>query len=188
MSVSRVIEFSFSVLAAFIILVFVSFLSLRPMLKQVRLEAGREWTGFAAAVSRRDQALPGVIEALRGYESGHAYLAGKLLEARSISLRPTDPDKFVAAVDVTEGCLIQIEEMVGSGRDLDSYPPFAVHWKRVEKIGREVRLRRMQYNMRAALYNGLLNAFPQNIMASVFGFVPLKVYRPASVSNELRPR
>jgi LemA protein len=176
MKLSRIIEFCCSVLLAFLILVVISFLTMRPVLQDVRLEAVAEWDGFLRAVRDRNDALPGMVEALKGFQPGHAKLGEGLLEARSISSRSSDPSGIVAAVDETERLLIQIENLAAAKPALRQYPPFATQWKKITVTTQRVTTRRKNYNSAAKLYNQLLTPFPQNLLAAVFGFVPLETY------------
>lgn len=173
---SRIIEFCFSFLVAFLALSVISFLSLRPVLKEVRFEARAEWDGFVRAVKERNELLPGLIEAVKGFEPGHTRLAESLLEARSISVRATDPSGLVAAVDDIERCLVQIDNLAKTRSGLEQYPPFAGNWKRVVKLTQRISWLRSTYNADVRLYNHLLTPFPQNFITSAFGFVPLTDY------------
>jgi LemA protein len=176
MTPARVIEFCCSVLVAFLILVVVSFLTMRPVLQDVRLEAVAEWDGFLRAVRDRNEAVPGLVEALKGFEPGHAKLAEGLLEARSVSSRSSDPAGIVAAVNEIERHLLQIENLALAKPALYQYPPFASHWKKVTATTQRVTSMRRNYGAAAKLYNQLLTPFPQNLLATVFGFVPLENY------------
>lgn len=182
MSLSRVIEFCFALLVAFLLVVFVSFVSLRPILNETRMEAKAEWAGFSRAVSSRNEALPGLAEAIRGFEAGHAKLAEKILEARSVSMRSSDPDVIVASVDQMDRFLGQIEKLAQTNRDLERYVPFDTQWKRSLQATYRISYARKCYNANAASYNRLLRPFPQNLLAAAFGFLPLKEY-PASRST-----
>lgn len=183
MKLSRVIEFCCSVLLAFLVLVVIAFLTMRPVLQDVRLEAVAEWDGFIRAVRDRNDALPGLVEALRGFEPGHAKLAEGLLESRSVSSRYSDPAGIVAAVDELERLLIQVESLALARPSLNQYPPFAVQWKKIAITTQRVASRRNNYNSAAKLYNQLLTPFPQNLLATVFGFVPLEAYPPAAAAS-----
>ncbi len=99
MTVSRVVEFSFSFIIAFLVLILISFLTLRPMLKGINLEARADWDAFRRAVAERNELLPGMMEGLRGFQPGLAKLAEKVIETRGISLRAVDQDAIVASVD-----------------------------------------------------------------------------------------
>lgn len=176
MRLSRIIEISFTILIAFIIICVISFLTLRPSIQSIRSEVKDDWESFEKAVQERNLALPGLIEALRGFETGHSKLVEKLTEARSVSMIPGSPDRFVAAVDDMDRQLEQIDQLSRTSPELSQYPPFAVHWNRVKGKSMGVRITRAKYNSGVRLYNGLLEAFPQNMISSLFGFVPLSSY------------
>ncbi|HMK34591.1 MAG TPA: LemA family protein [Desulfomonilaceae bacterium] len=186
MTLSKVIEICCSILVAFLILVLISFLTMRPVLQEVRLEAGSEWDGFLRSVRDRNEALPGLAEAIRGFEPGHARLAEGLLEARSVSLRSADPVGMVAAVDEIERLLMQIENLTLAKPGLSQYPPFLSQWKKVVTTSRRVAFNRKNYSNAAKVYNRLLMPFPQNILATVFGFVPLENYPVAGTIGDDR--
>jgi LemA protein len=178
MTPARIVEFCCSVLLAFLILVVISFLTMRPVLQNVRLEAGSAWDGYLRAVRDRNDALPGLVEALRGFEPGNAKLAEGLLEARSISSRSSESAGIVAAVDEIDRYLIQIENLAQAKPALNQYPPFASQWKKVVVTTQRVTSTRKNYSAAARLYNQLLTPFPQSLLAAVFGFVPLETYPP----------
>ena len=175
-SLSRVIEFCFALLVAFLVLVVISFASLRPTLNEARMEAKAEWAAFLRAVAARNEAIPGLVEAIRGFESGHAKLVEKILEARSVSMRSNDPDVIVATVAQMDRFLAQVERLAQSNRDLSGYAPFDEHRKRTLQSTYRINCARKSYNANAASYNRLLMPFPQNLLTSVFGFLPLKEY------------
>lgn len=158
------------------VLTIISFLTLRPTLNEVRTEAKTEWDAFLGAVNERYELLPGLVEAIKAYEPGHGRLVEKSLAARSVAMRSRDPDSIVASVDDIERYLDQMRRLVLSQPDLGRYSPFAWHWEQVVTIGRRIAATRKAYNKSATLYNRLLTPFPQNILTTVFGFVPLKVY------------
>lgn len=173
---ARVIEFSVAVLAAFLILAAFSFLSLRPALKESRVETAREWERLLEDVRERNEAIEGLVEALRGYESGRGKLAESLLEARAVSLRAVNPETVIEAVDHMESSLAQVRRIAESGSGLGDYPPFSARWNTIELSTQRIQCARRLYNKSVRTYNRLLRAFPQNVLAGVFGFTPLKEY------------
>lgn len=181
---SRLIEFSSCLLIAFLILATISFLTLRPVLKEVRFDARAEWDGFMRAVKERNDLLPGLVEGLKGFEQGHTKLAEDLLETRLICIRSTDPAGIVGSVDNIERYLTQIEHLARTRPGLEQYPPFAGHWRKVVRISSRISSTRTSYNINARLYNRLLSPFPQNLLTTAFGFVPLTDYPlPQSISD-----
>ena len=178
MTMSRIVEFSFSCIIAFLVLIVISFLTLRPMLKEITLEARAGWDAFRRAVAERSELLPGMVEGLRGFQPGLGKLSEKLLESRAISLRAVDQDAMVASAEVMEGYLAEIERLVQSNPALEKYPPFATRWKKVQVLNERIRFLREDYSRIARLHNRVLTVFPQNVLAVLFGYVPLKEYPP----------
>ncbi len=176
MTVSRLIEFGFSFLVALLVLTVISFLTLRPTLQELRSEARGEWESFLRAVNERNELIPGLVEAIKGFEPGHGQLAEESLATRAMAVRVRDPDRTVALVDEMERHVAQMERLVQSRPELGRYSPFALRWEQVMKISRRVTERRRAYNKSARLYNRLLTPFPQNILTTVFGYVPLTAY------------
>jgi len=185
MTVPRIIDLSVSFILAFVAITLISFLSLRPVLNECHEEVLSEWEAFLYEVGERNKLLPGLIEAVRGYETGHGKLAAQLLEARAISTRSTDPDKIVAAVDGIEEALDKVEKLVRARPEIDRYPPFTAHWEQIVRGSLKVSLMRKAYNKSARLYNRLLRAFPQNVLAAAFGFVPINEYAPVRSKNSV---
>jgi LemA protein len=187
MTLSRIVEIGVSFLTAFLLIALVSFLTLRPTLQEVRLEARTEWEGFLSTVKERNEALPGLVEAVRGFEPAYAKHAEKLLEARSIAVRSKDPGTIVASIDDMERQLKQIQKLAESQPGLGQHPPFAAHWKKVRSISERVALMRQSYNCSARAYNRLLTAFPQSLLTAAFGFVPLTDYPRTRTVGEPEP-
>jgi LemA protein len=164
------------VLLAFLVLSVISFVSMRPILKQARIGAKAEWDAFTRGAMQRNDLLPSLVEGLKGFETGHSRLTERLMEARSVSMRAVDPDRIVAAVDETDRTIEQISKIVQASPDLARHPPFKKPWKQVSAISQRICAARKDYNRSVELYNRLLTPFPQNMLAALFGFVPLTEY------------
>ncbi len=173
---SRIIQVSFAFLIAFLLLMTVSFLAIRPTLNSVRMEAKADWDSFVRAVAERNNLIPSVVESFRSFELGQAKLAGSLMESRAMCMRSPEPDRMVAAVDETDRLLEELSKLAQSKPALDQYAPFTTQWRKVYKISHRIGLLRAQYNSSAGMYNQLLNVFPQNLLATAFGFAPLNDY------------
>lgn len=172
----RIVELVLNFLLAFLVITFISFLSLRPQLQEVRSQAASEWQDFLTVVKERNETLPGLIEAVRGFEPGHARLAQRLLEARGISMRVFEPDKVIAAVDATDRCLAEVDKLQETNAQFRDYPPFAKQWSRAQGLTLRIKVKRELYNKSVEVYNRLLRAFPQSLFTTLFGFVPLQSY------------
>jgi hypothetical protein len=117
-----------------------------------------------------------MVEGLRGFQPGSGKLSEKVLEARAISLRAADQDSTVASVEVMEGYLAEVERFSRSNPALEKYPPFAMLWKKIQVLNQRISVLREDYSRIARLHNRMLTVFPQNVLAVLFGYVPLKEY------------
>jgi len=181
MSMTRIIELGVSVLGAFLIITLISFFSLRALLLQVRSEVRADWKELRSEVNTRNEALPGLVQAIRSFAIGHGELAKKLLGSREVASHAVDPDKMISAVEETDRYLIQVKQITRSNPGINQYPPFVRYWKPVKDSTLLISFKRELYNRNVRLYNSLLKSFPQNLVAAAFGFVPLKPY-PAVIA------
>ena len=184
MRLLKLIQVLIVFLVAFLTLVVASFLMLRPVLKEVRMEAKAEWAAYARVIPERNNLIPGLIESFKGFEPGHTKLAERLIQARSISMRSSDPDRVVAAVDEIDRVLEEVRKLSRSKPALAQYPPFEAQWTKVEKTSLRISRNRAQYNSTASSYNRLLGVFPQNLLAAAFGFVPLNIYPAIGLAGD----
>jgi LemA protein len=176
MNVSRLIEFFVSVLVAFLVLATVAFFSVRPTLKDIRSEVQANWKDFLLEMRNRNELLPGLMESIRGFDSGHARLSEKMFQARSIANRSSDPDTIVSASNEIEELLQKIEKLAVANPDLSRYSPFVAQWDQMARASRRVAFARLAYNSSSRLYNQLLATFPQNLLTSIAGFPSVNTY------------
>ena len=175
-TISRFIEFSCAVLVAFMTLSIISFLSLRPALKEIRSEARVQWDGMVNLARERNDLIQGVVQVLRGFGVIQNKWGEKILEERSILLRAADPDAIISSIDETDQRLAKLAQLADSSAELRAHPTFIGNWARIDAINRDLKLKRMNYNEKAKMYNSLLTPFPQNMLAAIFGFVPLNKF------------
>jgi len=172
----RIVELGVTFVVAFLVLTVGSFLSLRPHLSEVRAEAASDWKEFRRSVEERNKALPGLAQALRGFEAGHGRLTDNLMATRAVLMHSNDPDGIVAAVEEMNRLLKRVQELALTLPKLNEYPPFAGHWAEVTRSTRRIQEKREVYNKTAKLYNRLLSPFPQSLLVALFGFVKLNDY------------
>ncbi|MGC8660819.1 MAG: LemA family protein, partial [Desulfomonilaceae bacterium] len=133
------------------------------------------------ARDRNDQ-VQGVVEVLKGFGVIENKWGEKILEERSILLRAADPESIINSINETDQKMAKLRQITDSSPELKNHAGFSSQWARIIATDRELRLQRMNYNETAKMYNSLLNPFPQNMLATIFGFVPLHRYPANRVS------
>lgn len=181
MTPSRMIEFSFAVITAFLLITLISFLTLRPILDETRAEARAEWDKYIQALRERNEIVPGITEAIKHFEPGYGKLLEGIMESRSVMMRSLDQETVISAADDLERRLQQIDKLARSRSTMDYHPTFSANWREINSLSAKIQILRNRYNSAVRLYNMLLKPFPQNIAVSLFGFAPMKEYQQASM-------
>ncbi len=180
---AKAMEFCVTFLLALLVLSLASFLTVRPVLNEVKVEAGSHWEKFVKSARDRNDLIPGLAESIKGASPGQGKLTGRLFEERSILRRSNDPKEIIASIDEMDRQLNKIGKLAESSSEINSYQPFNQTWKRVISVSADINSRRLMYNQTARRYNELMIPFPQNIFSSIFGFAPLQYY-PTNIFPE----
>jgi LemA protein len=173
---NRFIQSVVTFVFAFLVISTGSLMSLKPVLLETRREAQADWDALIRAVRERNDSIPSLVEAVRAFEPGHAKLLFELNETRALVMRTIDPHALVQAINDQDAKLEFIEKMAKGNAGLEKHPPFALYWTRIAKTSRLANNARRNYNNAARVYNRLLTPFPQNMLVSVFGYIPLNIY------------
>ena len=108
----------------------------------------------------------------QGLRSRACEAVAKAPGSQGCHMRSTDPNRVVTAVDDIDRSLAEIAKIMQARPDLREHPSFAPAWRQVVGLTREINARRNLYNKSVKTYNRLLKIFPQNLLTSLFGFVP----------------
>lgn len=125
----------------------------------------------------RNDLVPGMVETLKGVGIIQSRLGEKMLEERSILSKVTDPEMVLRSIEQTDQWLAKISQLTESSEELKNNALYQRQWSKITSLNRELKLRRAGYNETAKHYNSLLNSFPQNMIAAIFGFVPLNRFQ-----------
>jgi len=82
----------------------------------------------------------------------------EILEERSILLRAADPDTIISSINETDQRLTKLGQIADSSEKLKNHFGFANQWSRIVATNRELRLRRMNYNETAKMYEQPTNS------------------------------
>jgi LemA protein len=184
MNISRTIEVFCCFIVSFLMVVIISCIGAKRILKDAGSEAQAEWDNLLRAVQERNEGIPSLVERFRDVEVGRAKLVAGLLESRSMLMRASDPNVVIAATDRMDVGLMEIESIMKVSPKLETNAPFMVEWSHIVKISRRTATARRNYNNSARLHNRLLTPFPQNMLISLFGYSPLPIYKEARLLGE----
>jgi LemA protein len=153
------------------------------------------WSQVENVYQRRADLIPNLVAAVKGYAAHESATLENVVAARAKATQVTvDPS------DLTEEALAQFNEAQGElsaalGRlmmiqenypDLKANQNFSDLQAQLEGTENRIATERMKFNESAKAYNTLIRKFPDNIIASVFGFEK-KGYFEAQAGAETAP-
>ena len=137
------------------------------------------WSQVENVYQRRADLIPNLVATVKGYAAHESATLENVVAARAKATQVTvDPS------DLTEEALAQFNEAQGElsaalGRlmmiqenypDLKANQNFSDLQAQLEGTENRIATERMKFNESAKAYNTLIRKFPDNIIASVFGF------------------
>jgi LemA protein len=153
------------------------------------------WSQVENVYQRRADLIPNLVATVKGYAAHESATLENVVAARAKATQVTvDPS------DLTEEALAQFNEAQGElsaalGRlmmiqenypDLKASQNFSDLQAQLEGTENRITTERMKFNESAKAYNTLVRKFPDNIIASVFGFEK-KGYFEAQAGAETAP-
>lgn len=154
------------------------------------------WSQVENVYQRRADLVPNLVATVKGYAAHESSTLENVVAARAKATQLTvDPS------DLTEEALAQFNQAQGElssalGRLLliqENYPDLKANQQflelqaQLEGTENRISTERMKFNETAKAYNTLIRKFPDNILASVFGFEK-KAYFEAQAGAETAPK
>ena len=154
------------------------------------------WSQVENVYQRRADLVPNLVATVKGYAAHESSTLENVVAARAKATQLTvDPS------DLTEEALAQFNQAQGElssalGRllliqenypDLKASQQFIELQAQLEGTENRISTERMKFNETAKAYNTLIRKFPDNILASAFGFEK-KAYFEAQAGAETAPK
>jgi LemA protein len=178
----------FAILLAFVVMVlFVGAAQYNRLVRSKQM-AQEGLSGIDVQLKRRADLIPNLIEAVKGYMGHERGVLEKVTELRAQSMKA----ESVAEKGQVEGMLSRalgnLFAVAENYPDLKASQNFIELQKSLADIEEQIQLSRRYYNGSVRNLNILVDSFPSNIVARMFGFTSMEYFELEDAADRAVPK
>ncbi|KGO00443.1 membrane protein [Porphyromonas macacae] len=160
----------FAVIIAFVLLLIFYGISLFNTLIKNKAYAAEAYSGIDVQLKKRYDLIPNLLSAVKGYVKHKDSVFLKVTEARTRIMSATTAQERFDAENMLSQSLKSLFAVSESYPTLKSDTSFLSLQQKLYDIEQELEQARRYYNAVVRNYNILLESFPSNVVARMFGF------------------
>ena len=158
-------------------------------------EVEKKWADVESVYQRRADLIPNLVATVKGYAEHEESTLQAVTDARtratSITIDPATAtpeqmEAWMAAQDEVSGALGRLLAVAESYPDLKANQNFLQLQAQLEGTENRISVERQKYNEAVKEYNVMVRRFPNNIIASMFGFDARSMFE-AQAGAEVAP-
>ena len=158
-------------------------------------EVEKKWADVESVYQRRADLIPNLVATVKGYAEHEESTLQAVTDARtratSITIDPATAtpeqmEAWMAAQDEVSGALGRLLAVAESYPDLKANQYFLQLQAQLEGTENRISVERQKYNEAVKEYNVMVRRFPNNIIASMFGFDAKSMFE-AQAGAEVAP-
>jgi LemA protein len=141
-------------------------------LVRTRQMAKEAWSGIDVQLKRRSDLIPNLVDAVKGYAAHERDVLTQVAELRSAAraLPADDIGRRAQAEDALSLALGKLMAVAESYPDLKASGNFLALQQELSQLESELQMARRYYNGTVRNLNILVESFPSNLIAGLFGF------------------
>ncbi len=171
------------VIAAIILYVIATYNRLVKARNKVR----DQWAQIDVQLKRRYDLIPNLVETVKGYAKHEKETLEEVIAARSKALSATTPEEEMKADGDVSRALSKLLAITESYPELKANENFLKLQDSLSETEDKIAYSRQFYNDNAKSYRNLVEMFPSNIIAKIFGFEPMAFFE-ASAEEKVAPK
>jgi LemA protein len=178
------------VILAVVAVVVIYAIAIFNRLVRTRQMASEAWSGIDVQLKRRSDLVPNLVDTVKGYAAHERSVLEEVTQLRAAAR--AIPEGDVAARAQAEGAL-----SVGLGKlfalaenypDLKASTNFLDLQKQLSDLENDLQMARRYYNGAVRNQNVLVQSFPSNVLAGMFGFGPRDFFELSNESEREAPQ
>jgi LemA protein len=164
-------------------LIAVILISMYNSLIVLRNRVKEAWSDIDVQLKRRYDLIPNLVETVKGYAGHESETFEKVTQARNMAMAATDPEKKGEAENILSGTLKSLFAVAESYPELKASQNFMKLQEELSDTENKIQAARRFYNGNVLEFNNKVEVFPNNIFASMLGFVKEKFFEIAEVEK-----
>jgi LemA protein len=146
------------------------------------------WSGIDVQLKRRNDLIPNLIEAVKGYMGHERGVLEQVTELRAKSLQAAGVGDKARAEGALGAALANLFAVAENYPDLKASQNFIELQKSLADIEDQIQLARRYYNGAARNFNILIQSFPSNLVANTFRFTPVEYFEIEEAAERAVPK
>ena len=134
------------------------------------------WAQIEAALKRRHDLIPNLVEAVKGYATHERETFESVTEARSAAIAAEAPAQQAGAESFLASMLGRLMVVAEQYPDLRATENFQQLQNELSETENQIQITRRVYNDTVQTYNTFIQIFPPSVIASAFDFEPREFY------------
>jgi len=159
-------------------------------LVRTRQMANEAWSGIDVQLKRRSDLVPNLVDSVKGYAAHERSVLEEVTQLRGAARALPQGD--VAARALAEGALSaalgKLFALAENYPDLKASANFLDLQKQLSDLENELQMARRYYNGAVRNQNVLVQSFPSNVLAGLFGFGPRDFFELSDAGDRETPQ
>ena len=159
-------------------------------LVRTRQMANEAWSGIDVQLKRRSDLVPNLVDTVKGYATHERSVLEEVTQLRGAAR--AIPEGDVAARAQAEGALSaglgKLFALAENYPDLKASTNFLDLQKQLSDLENDLQMARRYYNGAVRNQNVLVQSFPSNVLAGMFGFGPRDFFELSNESERDAPQ
>ncbi len=150
----------------------------------LRNRVKESWSDIDVQLKRRYDLIPNLVQTVKGYATHESETFEKVTQARNMAMAAVGPEQKGEAENVLAGTLKSLFAVAESYPDLKASQNFTELQRELSDTENKIQAARRFYNGNVLEFNNNVEIFPNNLIASMFGFVKEKFFEIAEGEKE----
>jgi LemA protein len=138
----------------------------------IRNQVGNAWKQIDVQLKRRHDLIPNLVEVVKDYMSYEQETLKQVIEARNQAVKAPTPAAAMQAENVLSGAMGKLFAVMEAYPDLKANQNVGRLMEELTGTENKISFARQFYNDSVMTLNNMVQSFPSNLIAGMFGFQP----------------